>query len=159
MKRNEQGFTLLEVLVAMFILIVGIIAVMQMLPTSLLQARMAAERSVGAQIARNVLGSIRAADAESLSTGAIERYDEFVLGDPATADVVERSLLNLDRVENPDKVIAGIPAAVNPTHLYGYQTVVQPVPGLEGAHLYKVTFVLDYADGRSETYVTYVSKL
>lgn len=156
--RSTDGFTLLEVLVAMFILIVGIIAVMQMLPTSLLQARMAAERSVGAQIARNVLGSIRAADAESITTGALERY-EITLDDPGTTDVVESALLNLDRVQNPDKVIADIPAAVNPSHLYGYQTVIQPMPGVDETHLYKVTFVLDYADGRSETYVTYVSKL
>lgn len=156
--RSQHGFTLLEVLVAMFILIVGIIAVMQMLPTSLLQARMAAERSVGAQIARNVLGSIRAADAQSITTGALERYDAE-LDDPATLDIVENALLNLDRVQNPDKVLANIPAAVNPSHLYGYQTIVQPMPGANETHLYKVTLVLDYADGRTESYVTYVSKL
>ena len=156
--QSQNGLTLLQGLVAMFILIVGMIAVMQMLPTSLLQARMAAERSVGAQIARNVLGSVRAADAESITTGALERYD-VTIGDDGPPGVVEYSLLNLDRVENQDKIIAAIPAAINPSHLYGYQTVIQPMPGLGEAHLYKVTFVLDYADGRSETYVTYVSKL
>lgn len=158
MNRTQHGFTLLEVLVAMFILVIGIIAVMQMLPTSLLQARMAAERSVGAQIARNVLGAVRAADAESITTGALEQYDLSLAGDDPD-NVIEYSLLNLDRIDRAEGLVGAPRRAVNPSHLYGYQTVIQPVPGAEDAHLYKITFVIDYADGRAETYVTYVSKL
>ncbi len=152
---SQKGFTLVEVLVALFILVIGIIAVMQMLPTSLLQARMAAERSVGSQIARNVLGSIRAADAQSITTGALDRYDAS-LNDTSTV-WVDDAMLNLDRVQD---LVNSIPnRAVNPSHFYGYQTTIQPMNGSESTHLYKVTLVLDFADGRTESYVTYVSKL
>lgn len=155
---HNDGFTLIEVLVSMFILLIGIIGVMQMLPSSILQARMAVERSVGSQIARNVLGSIRAADAESISSGALERYDEG-LDDITTPDIEAFPLLNLKRVRSLDVLDPTEFPAVNPTHLYGYQTIFQPMSGAESSHLYKVVLVLDYANGRTESYVTYVSKL
>jgi len=63
---HTQGFTLLEVLVALFILLFGIVAVMQMFPTSLLQARTAAERTVASQAADSVMGQIRQFGAASL---------------------------------------------------------------------------------------------
>lgn len=63
---NAAGFTLLEVVVALSILIVGIVAIMQLFPQSLLQARVAAERTVTAELANSVLGQIRASSAEAL---------------------------------------------------------------------------------------------
>lgn len=157
-RTHTQGFTLIEVLVSMFILVIGIIGVMQMLPSSILQARMAAERSVGSQVARNVLGSVRAADAESITSGALEHYDED-LDDITTPDIEAFPLLNLKRVRSLDVLDPTEFPAVNPTHLYGYQTIFQPIGGSESNHLYKVVLVLDYADGRTESYVTFVSKL
>jgi len=65
-RTHKQGFTLLEVLVALFILLFGIVAVMQMFPTSLLQARTAAERTVASQAADSVMGQIRQFGAASL---------------------------------------------------------------------------------------------
>lgn len=67
----EEGFTLLEVIVALSILIIGIVAIMQLFPQSLLQARIAAERTITAELANSVLGQIRASSAEALFTNKI----------------------------------------------------------------------------------------
>lgn len=70
-RRRQEGFTLLEVLIALAILIIGIVAVMQLFPSSLLQARIAAERSITAELANSVIGQVRAASAEALYKNAI----------------------------------------------------------------------------------------
>jgi len=63
---SRRGFTLVEVLVALAILLTGIIAVLIMFPQSLKAARMAAERSVTSQAAHSVMSQIRATSADSL---------------------------------------------------------------------------------------------
>ncbi len=70
---HKDGFTLLEVLVALFILLFGIVAVMQFFPVSLLQARTAAERTVSSQAADSVLGQIRQVGAASLFNDQLPR--------------------------------------------------------------------------------------
>ncbi len=64
--KSKGGFTLLEVLIALAILMVGIVAIMQLFPRSLLQARVAAERTITAELANSVLGQIRASSAKAL---------------------------------------------------------------------------------------------
>lgn len=63
---NHGGFTLVEVLVALAILLTGILAVMIMFPQSLKAARLAAERSITSQTAHSVVSQIRATSADSL---------------------------------------------------------------------------------------------
>ncbi len=63
---RRAGFTLVEVLVALAILLTGIISVLVMFPQSLKAARIAAERSVSSQAAHSVLSQIRATSADSL---------------------------------------------------------------------------------------------
>ena len=63
---TRAGFTLLEVLIAIAILVIGITAVMQLFPASLLQARMAAERTVTSELTNSVLGQVRASGAAAL---------------------------------------------------------------------------------------------
>ena len=65
-QKECKGFTLLEVLIALAIVVVGIIAAMQLFPVSLRQARMSAERTVTAETASSVFGEIRASGAEAL---------------------------------------------------------------------------------------------
>ncbi len=65
------GFTLIEVLVAMGILLIGIISVMQLFPASLTAMRRASERTITSQTAHSVLGQIRASSAEALFRGQI----------------------------------------------------------------------------------------
>ncbi len=59
MKKKNKGFTLVEVLVALTILSVGIMAVMKLFPMSLRQARGAAERTSAGQLASSQLGELR----------------------------------------------------------------------------------------------------
>ena len=68
-KRRREGFSLLEVLVALGIMVIGIVAVMQLFPTSLLQARMAAERTIAAELANSMMSQIRASGATALFYG------------------------------------------------------------------------------------------
>jgi len=63
---RRGGFTLVEVLVALAILLTGIISVLVMFPQSLKAARIAAERSVTSQAAHSVLSQIRSTSADSL---------------------------------------------------------------------------------------------
>ena len=68
----ESGFTLLEVVIALTILAVGIMAVMSLFPASLAQQRVAAERTVIAALARTQLSEVRSGGAgASLSIGSI----------------------------------------------------------------------------------------
>ena len=63
---DTGGFTLIEVLVALGILLAGIVAVLIMFPQSLSAARLAAERTVTSQTAHSVVSQMRATSAESL---------------------------------------------------------------------------------------------
>jgi prepilin-type N-terminal cleavage/methylation domain-containing protein len=66
---KDQGFTLLEVLIALTILAVGIMAVMQLFPASLTSAREAVEDTVSAELADSHLGKVRAAGGDRLMRG------------------------------------------------------------------------------------------
>ncbi len=70
-RTNSAGFTLVEVLVALGILLTGIGAVMLLFPASLSAARQAAERTITSQTAHSVLSQIRASSAESLYRGQL----------------------------------------------------------------------------------------
>lgn len=63
---SRRGFTLLEVLIALSILLSAIIAILLVFPTSLFQARQAIERSITAQTADSITGEIRSSSAEAL---------------------------------------------------------------------------------------------
>ncbi len=65
-RSRSGGFTLIEVLVALFILMLGIGAVMYLFPASLSAARAAAERTRTSQTAHSVISQIRASSAEAL---------------------------------------------------------------------------------------------
>lgn len=65
-RNSQKGFTLLEVLVALAILLIGIGTVMQIMPISLLYARSAAEQTVASQAADSVVGQLRQMGAAAL---------------------------------------------------------------------------------------------
>lgn len=90
--KRQEGFTLLEVLIALAILIIGIMSIMQLFPNSLLQARIAAERSITAELANSKMGAIRAASAEALyqnalPPGIIAAYGSYGLYEGYTTSV------------------------------------------------------------------------
>ena len=124
--KANQGFTLLEVLIALGILTIGVVAVMQIFPASLLQARIASERTITAELANSKLGHIRANSAAALF------YNQ-----------VPDKLVRLSDIYNE--------------YIYdGYDSSVDLVNA--GQFLQRVTFTVELADGRQETFVTYVAR-
>ena len=116
------------------------LGVMQFFPASLTNARIAAERTVTAELANSVLGQIRASSAEALFQG--------------------KTPLNLlssaGRVYN---IYGQFTNIVRTGGLYeGFTTTIQRLNGGAGEFLQKVTFTVTFADGRQETYVTYVAR-
>ena len=125
-RRGKEGFTLLEVLIAMGILLIGIVSIMQLFPNSLMQARMANERTITAELANSVLGQIRASSAEALFNSRIPRSLLAVYGVYGLYD--------------------------------GYSTSVRRLNGAGDTFLQRVTFTVTFADGREESYTTFVAK-
>jgi len=126
---RRAGFGLLEVLVALAIFSIGIIAVMRLFPSSLRQLRMADERTEASEVAESNLSQIHVATAEAL---------------------LNRQFLTAG---------AAMDAVYDAYHLYtGYMTTVSPLRGGDSTYLQRVTFTVQMPDGRQEVYVTYVSK-
>lgn len=126
--KNEQGFTLLEVLIAVAILGVGIMAIMQLFPASLNQSRLAAERTAAATAANSELSRLRA-----INSGT------------DMSDWLRQNMMhNLTAV---DRAYA----------LYeGWRTTITRTSDSE--ETYRVTFRVQMLDGRMETFVTYITK-
>ncbi|HIJ64926.1 MAG TPA: prepilin-type N-terminal cleavage/methylation domain-containing protein [Candidatus Hydrogenedentes bacterium] len=74
---DRRGFTLLEVLVALTILVIGILAVFLLFPGALTLSRAAAERRSVSEEARSVLGQARAAGAPNLMKEKFEFLDSI----------------------------------------------------------------------------------
>ncbi len=135
--RRKSGFTLLEVLVALTILAVGLIAIMRLFPLSLRNSQVAAERTAVASLARTELGRVRA--------GGVFNQENF---QPWIHSWAERNALR------------NLTAAQRAYSLYdSWRTTVQRVGGSEGADLFRVTFSVKMFDGREEKFVTYVTQL
>jgi prepilin-type N-terminal cleavage/methylation domain-containing protein len=123
---GRQGFTLLEVIVALAILLIGLVVVMTMFPISLSAARNAAERMRTSQTAHSVISQIRASSADSL-------YNDRVL---PTLLTQQRSAANL----------------------YGYSTSIQRLAGASEVYLQRITFAVTLANGKTETFTTFVAR-
>lgn len=129
-RKENEGFTLLEVLIALSVLIFGIVAVMQLFPVSLLQARMAAERTISAELANSVMGEIRASGAAALFYSLI----------PA------ETLNAINRIYQSYAIYEG------------FTTSVQRMNGGADVFLQRVTFSVEFPEGRRENFVTYVAQ-
>jgi len=69
---TQSGFTLLEVLVALAILLIGLVSVLAMFPRSLSMANTAQKKTTAAQNANNVLGEISHQGADALYFNQID---------------------------------------------------------------------------------------
>jgi type IV pilus modification protein PilV len=125
---RNSGFTLIEVLVAVAILGVGILAVMGLFPQSLRAARAAAERNAAATAAGSELSRLRALDNVSEMRAWINK----------------NTMDGLTAAESVYAIYAGTKASV--TRLPGTQDV------------FRVTYRVKMTDGRYESYVTYVTE-
>lgn len=126
--RTNSGFTLLEVIVALTILAVGIIAILQLFPTSLRQARLAAEKTTVASLARTELGRVRAGG----------------VGNQLAQWAEQNALRQLTEVQRAYAMYES------------WRSTVQRVGG--DVDLFRVTFTVRMPDERDEKFVTYVTR-
>lgn len=124
---NRAGFTLLEVIVALTILAVAIIAILQLFPISLSQTRTAAERTTVASLARTELGKVRAGG----------------VGGPLESWAAQNALKQLTETQRAYALYEG------------WRSTVQRVGG--DVDLFRITFRVRMFDGREEEFVTYVT--
>ncbi len=125
---RQAGFSLLEVMVALTILAVGIIAVMQLFPASLEQQQTASERTTIAALARTELGMVRAGG----------------VGNPLMSWAEQNALRELTSAQRAYALYEG------------WRSSVQRVGG--EVDLFRVTFSVTTSDGQEETFVTYVTQ-
>ena len=127
--RGAAGFTLLEVLIALTIMAVGIMAVMALFPKSLDRQRVAAERSVIASLARTQLSEVR-------------------VGGTGPNGVLAWAKNNAYNV---------VAEAARGYTLYDAWRVNATRVGQSDVGLYRVVFTVRLHDGREEEFVTYVT--
>lgn len=126
---HNRGFTLIEVIVALTILSIGIIAIMRLFPTSIRQTQIAAERQQISFLAKTEMAKLRAGG----------------VGPQMLAWSADNAFQNM--------------AATDGTYKSLYKSWTSSVKRVSGeVDLYRVTFNLEMFDGRRERFVTYVTE-
>jgi prepilin-type N-terminal cleavage/methylation domain-containing protein len=134
---RQRGYSLLEVLIALAILMIGIIAVYRLFPMSMRSARMAEEKIVASELANSRLARLRASGG---------------LGPVLTA-YTEAGALYPD--EHYTQLL--LAAAGDAYSMYsGYATTLQRLRGANEVYFQRALFSIQMPDGRNETFVTYV---
>lgn len=127
-RQYNRGFTLIEVMVALTILSIGIIAIMRLFPQSIRQTRLAAERQQVSFLAKSELGQLRAG-------GVGPQLSQWAL----------------------DNAFQNFGGAGGAYGLYkGWNATVKRVSS--EVDLYRVTYTVEMFDGRRERFVTYVTQ-
>jgi prepilin-type N-terminal cleavage/methylation domain-containing protein len=134
-RKQRGGFSLVEVIVALVVLGVGLLAFMRFFPLGLRQAQVAQERSVASEVANDRMARIQMAGSRNL-----------------IANGVNSPWFNLN-------TIGAAGAAYSQYVGDGFTTTVQPMTGMRDTGLQRVTFSVQMPDGRRETYVTYVTDI
>jgi prepilin-type N-terminal cleavage/methylation domain-containing protein len=130
-KRQKAGFSLVEILIALAVLSIGIMAVMRLFPISLRHAQGAQEHTIASELANERLGRVWTAGANQLFEKDLEASEWLTMRQ-----------------------------AVNSYSIYDrYNATVQRMAGAGDVYLQRVTFSVQMADGSYETFVTYVSQL
>jgi len=125
---SNAGFTLIEVIVALTILAVSIIAILQLFPESLRLSRTAHEQTTVASLARTELGRVRAGG----------------VGSPLQSWAAQNALKQLTETQRAYALYEG------------WRSTVQRIGG--EVDLYRITFSVRMFDGREEQFVTYVTE-
>ena len=130
---KQSGFTLVEVMVALTILAIAIVAIMRLFPESMRQAQKAAERQQVAFLAKTELGNLRAAGIENL------------VADWAVNNAYNNLSAAGGTYYGP---VQGL-----------YKSWTSTVKRISSdVDLYRVSFNVEMFDGRRERFVTYVTE-
>lgn len=128
-RHHNRGFTLIEVIVALTILSIGIIAIMKLFPSSIRQTQAAAERQQVSFLAKTELGKLRAGG----------------VGPQLTSWAANNTFQNM--------------ASAGGQYAGLYKSWSSTVKRVSGeVDLYRVTFNVEMFDGRRERFVTYVTE-
>lgn len=148
---KRHGYSLLEVLIALAILMIGIIAVYRLFPISMREARMADEKITAAELAHSRLGRLRAS---GVAGPTLMSYAE--------SGTLYRDL-GIDRIHHDYTLLQ---VENNPYTMYeSYATVLQRMRGADSIYrpiyyqpIYyqRALFTVQMPDGRYETFATYV---
>lgn len=165
--RDNRGFTPLEVLIAMAILIIGIVGAFQLFPRALVQVRMAREQETACTLADDRLGYLRAAGGRMLTyrwrapqtymTGTVPAEGTTEIDDPRR----QTDFPDIRR-DSPTYFEMDQATADARLELYkGYSTTVQRIGSLPGAHLHRAVFTVNMPAGnevRPLRFVTYIAE-
>ncbi|MCC6696300.1 MAG: prepilin-type N-terminal cleavage/methylation domain-containing protein [Candidatus Hydrogenedentes bacterium] len=135
--REERGFSPIEVLIAMAILAIGIVAIMKLFPSGLRASRVAQERTIASELADSNLGRMRMTGVSNLL--GMARANDLYKYSTANAVYTHGSQLDDSHV------------------IDGMATVVSRVAGPLDENRVRVVFSVDFPDGRRENFVTYVT--
>lgn len=134
--KRQNGYSLLEVLIALAILMIGIIAVYRLFPMSMRAARLADEKIVASELASSRLGRLRSSGAQ----GPVLNF--YTAAGAVDVDPHYAQLLS---------------AAGDAYALYdGYTTILQRLRGASEVYYQRALFSVQMPDGRDETFVTYI---
>ena len=136
--KADRGATLLEVLVALGILIIGIIGTVQLFPLSLEQLQRSNESTVVSRMVGSRLDELQTTGGEGLTLRQLKDSSRFrhVPGETENG--------NDNDAEEGRQLFES------------YTTSVQRVPGVPNLH--RVTMNVRLHDGRYKQYVTYVTR-
>jgi type II secretory pathway pseudopilin PulG len=137
--QKNEGFSPVEVLIAMGILAIGIMAVVRLFPAGLAFSRQAQEKTIAAELAENNLARMRMSGASNL-LGIAEAGSLY--GGVAAANAL---YLGAEGRIDTNNIIDG------------YAAAIRRVNGSNEQALVRVTFSVDLPDGRRENFVTYIT--
>lgn len=88
--RHKQGFSLIEVLVAIAVLAVGLVAIVSIFPFAIKMNKGAEQQSLASSYARTKLEQILSSSYDEVNTGTIEQRAKVTLNPSDSAYALER---------------------------------------------------------------------
>ncbi|MGI6458793.1 MAG: type IV pilus modification PilV family protein [Candidatus Hydrogenedentales bacterium] len=134
--KRQNGYSLLEVLIALSIMMIGIGGVYRLFPMSMQAARLADEKIVSSELASSRLGRLRSSGVQGVMLNFRTSPDAW------------------DVDEHYTKVLS----AADQAHASyeGYTTILQRLQGARDVYYQRALFTVRMSDGRDETFVTYI---
>lgn len=132
MHKKKAGFSLVEVLIALAVLSIGVIAAFQLFPLALTYIRVAQERSIASELAGSRMGELRAIGGRHVQYN----WDAGLFA-------------GFNDLSQANKIYS----------VYSnYTTTVQRLMGASEVYLQRVAFTVNLQDGRQERFVTYIAE-